>query len=60
MATARSNPLLDTAEGPEGSTGWRAPVAPTDKQAPGMAQALVLAQVLGVVSDPSMCRCHRA
>ena len=31
MAMARNYPLLDTAEGPKGFAGWRAPAAPTDK-----------------------------
>ena len=60
MSMARNNPLLGTVKGPEGSTGWRAPVAPIDKDAPDMAQVLVLAQVLGVVSGPSMHICSRA
>ena len=50
--TAQNNPLLDTPEGPEGSTSWRAPVAPTEKQAPDMDQELVLAQVLGLWETP--------
>ena len=59
-ATARNNPLLNTPEGPEGSTGWRAPVAPTEKQAPDADEELVLAHVLGVVKDRKICRCPRA
>ena len=58
-ATARNNSLLDTVEGPECSTSWRAPVAPTDKQARDTDQELVLAQVLEVVSASSKCKCTR-
>ena len=57
---ARNNPLLDKVEGPEGSTGWRALVAPTDKHAPGTEQVMVLALVLGVASTPSTHKYPRA
>ena len=60
MATAGNSPLLDIEEGPEGSTGWRAPVAPTDKQVPDTDQVLVLVQALEVVSVSNMRRCPQA
>ena len=57
---AENNHLLDTPEGPEGSTGWGAPVAPTEKLDPDTDQGLVPAQVLGVATDPNIYRCPRA
>ena len=58
----QSSPLQCTEEYPRGSTGQRAPADPTDKQTPDMDQemAQAQAQALGIMSAPSMHKCHRA
>ena len=60
MPMDQSSLPLCTEEDPGGSTGWRAPMAPTDKLTPHMDQVMVLAQELGIASAPSMHKCHRA
>ena len=57
---AGNNHPLDTPEDTEGSTGWRAPVAPIEKLDPNTDQGLVPTQVLGVATDPNIYRCPRA
>ena len=60
MPMDQSTPLLGTEEDPKGSSGWRAPVAPTDKYTPDADQVMALAQELGIASPPSMHECWRA
>ena len=52
MATDRSYSLRCTEEGPQGTTGWRSPPDPTDKQTIDKGQVVAQAQALGLVSPP--------
>ena len=60
MPTDRSYSLRCTEEGPQGATGWRSPLDPTDKQNVDMDQVVALAQALELVSGSSMHKCPRA